>query len=223
MPAQLKKLRYKTREEAVDDHKKNYRSSGRFKGKFDPEGPDRLRIIKIKSPIKNGSIVLDCGGNDGSMGHVLQKTKRCVVHAIDPVAELVIIAQAKGILAREGIVEEIPYRDNKFDAVVMAEVMEHLYEPRDGLKEIHRVMKPEGVFTGSVPHADGGLGRTHVTGGDFHQSIFETEELKNLLSEFFEEVEVSGIGYDKTWCMEYNVPETMYQWNCWICRKKRQL
>lgn len=48
-----------------------------------------------------------------------------------------------------------PFEDGSFDAVIASHVLEH-FEFGDMLKilrEIHRVLKPEGILTISVPHA----------------------------------------------------------------------
>ena len=45
----------------------------------------------------------------------------------------------------------LPFRDNIFDSVLCTEVLEHLNEPERCLKEIYRVLKPEGVGLITIP------------------------------------------------------------------------
>lgn len=45
-----------------------------------------------------------------------------------------------------GIGEELPFKDNTFDAVISVAVFEHLRDPFRSAKEIHRVLKPNGVL-----------------------------------------------------------------------------
>ncbi|MFA6260108.1 MAG: methyltransferase domain-containing protein [Bacteroidia bacterium] len=47
---------------------------------------------------------------------------------------------------------KIPYDDNQFDLVVCKDVFEHLLNPIHTLSEIHRVLKPEGLFLLHVPN-----------------------------------------------------------------------
>ncbi len=47
--------------------------------------------------------------------------------------------------------KKIPFPDGEFDYVFSTEVMEHVPEPKDFLKEIHRVLKPGGVLILTVP------------------------------------------------------------------------
>ena len=49
--------------------------------------------------------------------------------------------------------EDFPFDDAQFDVVVFSEVMEHLRFPQKALREIVRVLKPNGRLIGSVPNA----------------------------------------------------------------------
>jgi len=215
-------LKYASKEEAINDHKSNYRSEGYAKGKFDPYGPDRLRIDRIRGAVPDGAIVLDVGCNDGSMGLLLQTKNRCTVFGIDVVGELVVRANLRGIIARVQNVENLEFKDSFFDAVVMGEVLEHCYDPYDALKEIHRVLKPGGVFSGSVPHPGGGMGGEHHKYADFHQSLFQTDELESKLSIFFKDVEIKGTPYLKSWCLRNNINTDVPQWNNFVCKGKHE-
>jgi SAM-dependent methyltransferase len=45
-----------------------------------------------------------------------------------------------------------PIPDNTFDEVLMQGVLEHLYNTIPVVKEIHRILKPGGVWRGSMPY-----------------------------------------------------------------------
>lgn len=47
--------------------------------------------------------------------------------------------------------DKIPVADNSFDMVVMTEVLEHLENPEDVLKEVFRVLKENGRLIASMP------------------------------------------------------------------------
>jgi len=49
---------------------------------------------------------------------------------------------------------QMPYADNTFDAVILSEVLEHLDDDKQALKEAYRVLKPNGVLAVTVPHAN---------------------------------------------------------------------
>jgi len=48
--------------------------------------------------------------------------------------------------------EKVPFPDNHFDKVLISEVIEHLLDWEQGIKEIHRVLKPGGVVVISTPN-----------------------------------------------------------------------
>jgi ubiquinone/menaquinone biosynthesis C-methylase UbiE len=48
--------------------------------------------------------------------------------------------------------ERLPFADHSFDCVVSFEVLEHTRDDRAALAEIARVLKPGGLFCGSVPN-----------------------------------------------------------------------
>ena len=56
-----------------------------------------------------------------------------------------------GVDLLKGSAYSLPFPNNSFDLVVCSEVLEHLHEYNDAVKEIHRVLKPGGKFYASVP------------------------------------------------------------------------
>lgn len=48
----------------------------------------------------------------------------------------------------------MPYPDNSFDAVIFSEVLEHVDNDAQALREAYRVLKPNGVLAVTVPHAN---------------------------------------------------------------------
>lgn len=54
--------------------------------------------------------------------------------------------------AKVGSAECIPYEDNSFDLVILNNVLEHLSEPQKVFKEVHRVLKRDGVFIVKTPN-----------------------------------------------------------------------
>lgn len=51
-----------------------------------------------------------------------------------------------------GTAERTGLRDSSFDLVVCTQVLEHVARPVEALREVRRILKPEGTFLFSVPH-----------------------------------------------------------------------
>lgn len=51
---------------------------------------------------------------------------------------------------------KLPFADNSFDVVISFYSLEHLYPLEPHVKEMHRVLRPGGIFAGGIP-SEGGL------------------------------------------------------------------
>ncbi len=80
----------------------------------------------------------------------------------------------------------LPFADNSFDLIVCSEVLEHLYDDRQGIKEMVRVLKPNKNFVISVPRylpekIFWTLSNNYIKGNDSHVRIYRKNELISLL------------------------------------------
>lgn len=96
--------------------------------------------------------VLNIGVGDGNLEIAVQALGYAS-YSLDPDAEAIGRIRQRGIDARAGFIEQIPFDDSQFDFVVAAEILEHLTEPQRqaGLAEIRRTLKPGGYLIGTVP------------------------------------------------------------------------
>jgi predicted SAM-dependent methyltransferase len=85
--------------------------------------------------------------------------------------------------------ENLGFIDNVFDEVYCFEVLEHLISPFNALKEIHRVIKPNGRVVVTVPnvwywrriyHA---IRRKKIHASTDHKQAWDIQELINLVSQ----------------------------------------
>ncbi|MCX7638982.1 MAG: class I SAM-dependent methyltransferase [Pyrinomonadaceae bacterium] len=67
------------------------------------------------------------------------------------------VEQAKnlGFKVFHGELHEANYEDGFFDVVTASEILEHLYEPQKLLNEVHRVLRPGGLFWATTPSSRG--------------------------------------------------------------------
>ena len=148
------------------------------------------------TPIDTGK-VLNIGIGSGALETLLTKANR-EVYCLDPSERAIEGLRQKlglGERAQSGFIQNIPFADNMFDAVIVSEVLEHL-TPEVGAaacREMARVLKPSGRLLGSVP-ADEALSANECVcpkcGEIFHRwghvQSFDTETLSELLSQNFQ-------------------------------------
>ena len=103
-------------------HYKQYLDGGKF----------RKHADRIKNWVKEKNI-LDVGAGDGTITYMLR------AKGIDNEMSALAIAKAIGVDVQFGDAYAIPYPDNSFDAILMADVIEHLEDPLKALTEAARV------------------------------------------------------------------------------------
>lgn len=85
-----------------------------------------------------------------------------------------------------------PFRtlaDNSYDTIVSFQVIEHVKQDGDFLAEIHRVLKPGGRAILTTPN----IKRT-LTRNPWHIREYTAAELTVLAKQYFQKVEIKGIG-----------------------------
>jgi len=99
------------------------------------------RIVEIGA--LPGRRVLEVGSGTGALAAALEERAKARVWALDASQEMVTVARGRGVNARQGLAERLPFRRGWFDAVVMRMVCHLLDRPR-ALAEAARVLAPEG-------------------------------------------------------------------------------
>jgi len=84
--------------------------------------------------------------------------------------------------------EQMFFQDNSFDAVTLFYVIEHVYNPKQLLKEVHRILKPGGMILLRWPHSTpvvkvlGPLSKKYdVFHTPYHLYDFNPQNMKALL------------------------------------------
>ncbi len=194
-------MRYKSKEESIKDHVDNYKSDGIKKGKGTKLSSDHYRVSFVIENIEDGCYVLDVGCNGGTIAVPLIQHKDCYVRGIDVVPELVELAKSRGVFAKLGEAEDLKdHKDNTYDYVICAEVLEHLYDPMPAIKEAYRVLKPGGKYIVTIPHPVSDMCNNKL--GDYHQQNFSPEIIDTMFTTVFkrEKVLFYEIPYSKYYC-----------------------
>lgn len=110
-------------------------------------GEERMRFTRASAlaRVQPGAVVLDIGARDGGLRSFLPKDVK--YQGMDIASEF----ERPEVLIRD-VSEGIPFADAHFDNVFTIEVLEHVPNPFGAIAEIHRVLKPGGVWVVSVPN-----------------------------------------------------------------------
>ena len=137
--------------------------------------------------------VLDLGGRDGTLTRYYCNNNKVTIGDIDEKA--LYYANDNYDVETEiiNLNETLPFPDNSFDYVVMAEVLEHLPYPMITLGESKRVLKKDGQLIGNLPlayHLKDRIqilrGRKLMISGDpTHLQFLSYQDVTKLLSVFF--------------------------------------
>lgn len=77
------------------------------------------------------------------------------LHGVELVDEIAEFARRQyGLQVKTGTLEQAAYPDAHFDVVTMWDVLEHVHDPAATLREIWRILKPDGLLVVRVPNVD---------------------------------------------------------------------
>ena len=119
-------------------------------------------LSKIIRKIDDFAVVLDVGCSSGFLGKYLIDNKGCTVDGVDVDLEAIKSCQ---IIYRRAIAINLEQRRisdafvGKYDFIVVADVLEHLFSPEMFLNDLPQLLKDDGVILFSIPNI------THIAVG----------------------------------------------------------
>ena len=155
------------------------------------EGPDPREVLFQAIAEATPRRVLEVGGGEGELAERIVSELGAELVGVDQSERMVQIQRGKGIDARVGDVQELPFADEEFDVAVAAWVLFHMADIDRGLGELARVLRPGGRLV-AVTNGAGHLRElTDLAGlgalqGD---SVFSAENGGRLLLRHFAGVE----------------------------------
>jgi SAM-dependent methyltransferase len=177
--------------ERYERHHRERRDEGDFV--FVPE-----RIPLFTAAVGRGKRVLDLGCRSGALTRHFLEGNEVVGLDVDRAA--LEKAAALGIETVVADVEErLPLEDESFDAVVAGELLEHVRFPDALIGEALRLLRPAGIFVGSVPNAFRLQSRLRFLRGrppeddPTHLHMYSPDQIRELLAGF-EDVRLSFVG-----------------------------
>lgn len=117
---------------------------------FRPENIAKVRelVTELTSHISaRESKAIDFGCGTGFMID-LMKDRFGEIHGVDITQAMMqqVDTRSGNIYLHEAMAEKTPFDANIFDFASAYSFMDHLHDPRDFLKEVFRVLKPDGIF-----------------------------------------------------------------------------
>ena len=125
--------------------------------------PDKLSLdpfgthTKIIDAVPEKSCVLDIGCSSGYIGKILHQEKGCEITGVEPHQEAAAEAMQAGykyvyISSIEEAIQKLKNSDQRFDVIILADVLEHILAPRDVLKQLHSLLTSQGNVIVSLPN-----------------------------------------------------------------------
>lgn len=117
-------------------------------------GPDaRELVFEAVAEVERGS-VLEVGCGEGELAERVQRELGTEVVAVDQSERMVELARARGIDARLGDVQELPFADGSFDVAVAAWMLYHAPDLDRAVAELARVLRPGGRLVAATNASD---------------------------------------------------------------------
>lgn len=116
----------------------------------------RMRSTLRALEVRSSDAVLDLGCGPGNLLPMIGAQH---VVGVDPSDSLLRIARTRTqnhpeIQLIKAFAEKLPFADHVFDRIVCSEVMEHVRNPEDVIREMKRVAKPDARIVITVPNED---------------------------------------------------------------------
>ena len=155
----------------------------------DVQGPDAREVAFDAVAAVSPRRVLEVGPGPGEASERIARDLGAEVVAVDVSERMVELARGRGVDARVGDVQSLPFDDGSFDCALAAWVLFHVPDVDRGLSELARVLRPGGrlvAVTVSVRHL---AELWELVGGEQLPLTFRRENGEELLGRHFATVE----------------------------------
>lgn len=108
---------------------------------------------------QDGDVILDCACGRGFYLNMFRYVSQCTLVGLEldwPVIQKAQqnVSHLANLLLNNANIYHLPYADNTYEGVILSEILEHIDDDVAGLKEVYRVLKPDGVVAITVPNAN---------------------------------------------------------------------
>jgi 2-polyprenyl-3-methyl-5-hydroxy-6-metoxy-1,4-benzoquinol methylase len=110
------------------------------------------RVARLRRHVTSGKL-LDVGCANGDFLRAAEAAG-FDVEGVEPEPTSSERARGRGLRVATATLTEAAYPAERFDAVTMLHVLEHVHSPREMLAEVHRILSPGGVVAVEMPTID---------------------------------------------------------------------
>lgn len=118
----------------------------------------RVKTIIQELEIHDQDKILDCGCGEGFYLKIISELSGCQLYGFDCDEKVLNRARRElngsRVWLNQGDIYNLPYRDGEFDKIILSEVLEHLPDDVNALREVKRVLKPGGILLITVPNSN---------------------------------------------------------------------
>lgn len=223
--SKLPQLNWKDLREIYDERAVEVATAPKIKGGGIPR-KYAVMVEQIGLYLKDGGIILDAGCGNGPYSCYLSQRNNSFIVACDISPKMV--TEAKKRIESEGNpnavrflasnLECLPFKDRTFDGIICSQVIEHLINDNIGLKEFHRILKPEGTLIISTDNRNNHISRLLSFPVDAFKKIFMVKRTtwkyphKDYKpEEFYTMLSKAGFNIKKTMTFRFTLPSPLWQ------------
>ncbi|MEX0675357.1 MAG: class I SAM-dependent methyltransferase [Gaiellaceae bacterium] len=153
------------------------------------EGPDPREIAFAAVAEARPRRILEVGCGEGELAERMQRELGAEIVALDQSERMVELTRARGVDARLGDVQELPFEDDEFDAAVAAWMLFHVRDIDGALAELARVVGPGGRLVAVTNGEEHLRELRELLGTGVSRYSFSGENGSELLERHFARVE----------------------------------
>ena len=120
----------------------------------DVTGPDPREAAFAAVVESSPTTILEVGCGEGELAERLTRETTATVVAVDQSERMVELTRARGVDARVADVQDLPFADRAFEAVLAGWMLYHVHDLDRGLGEIARVLAPDGRLVAATNATD---------------------------------------------------------------------
>jgi SAM-dependent methyltransferase len=148
-----------------------------------PAYVSELHAVRELLPMKGSGIEIGIGTGRFAAPLGIQR-------GIEPSAAMAQLAREKGIEVLAGVAENLPFRDEEFDYVLMVTTVCFLDDMDQAFSEVRRVLRPGGLFVAGFIDRESPLGRQYLQRKD--KSVFYRDAVFYSVPEIVEHMKRAG-------------------------------